>query len=209
MNINSTSWQCCSYSVHGIRFIYFITLVCPLHHPLPLPPPPPLKGRPHQAQRGPGVHLCTVQHHTTHPILSTTCIHHSLIAAPCPIDSFYSTSPPWHQVHVYSHTCVSSLPPLQKADPTKPSEGLEYTYARKTSALDHERRSLAHIWEMGGNGALGAAAAASDQLFLTYRQVGGLVCGWCWSPDPFGADEGRPRRNRFPLWSGGQPITVN
>jgi hypothetical protein len=62
-----------------------------------------------------------------------------------------------------------------QADPTRPSEGLEYTYARKTSALDHERRSLAHIWELGGNGPLGAAASGSDQLFLTYRQVG--VCG--------------------------------
>jgi len=30
----------------------------------------------------------------------------------------------------------------------KPSEGLEYTYARKPSTFDHEKKDLAHIWEV-------------------------------------------------------------
>ena len=57
----------------------------------------------------------------------------------------------------------------------KPSEGLEYTYARKPSNYDHERKDLAHIWEVGGSQEFAEEIAQGDQLFLTAKQVRGSV----------------------------------
>lgn len=53
----------------------------------------------------------------------------------------------------------------------KPSEGLEYTYARKPAAFDHERKDLAHIWEVGGSKEFAEQITQGDQLFLTAKQV--------------------------------------
>jgi hypothetical protein len=61
----------------------------------------------------------------------------------------------------------------QPPETPRPGQGLEYTYARRPSAYDHERRDLAHVWEVGGGEALAAALAAADNLLLTFRQVGG------------------------------------
>lgn len=58
-----------------------------------------------------------------------------------------------------------------RADIPKPSEGLEYTYARKPSAYDHERKDLAHIWEVGGSQEFAQEISQGDQLFLTAKQV--------------------------------------
>ncbi|KAJ9532928.1 hypothetical protein QJQ45_018044, partial [Haematococcus lacustris] len=57
------------------------------------------------------------------------------------------------------------------AEVPKPSEGLEYTYARKPSNFDHERKDLAHIWEVGGSQEFAEEIALNDQLFLTAKQV--------------------------------------
>ncbi len=74
---------------------------------------------------------------------------------------------------------VNALPPsrtcawaLSQVEVPKPSEGLEYTYARKPSNFDHERKDLAHIWEVGGSQEFAEQIAQSDQLFLTVKQVG-------------------------------------
>eukprot|EP00879_Flechtneria_rotunda_P006287 GHRR01006607.1.p1 GENE.GHRR01006607.1~~GHRR01006607.1.p1 ORF type:complete len:393 (+),score=130.27 GHRR01006607.1:184-1362(+) len=53
----------------------------------------------------------------------------------------------------------------------KPSQGLEYTFARKASTFDHERKDLAHIWEVAGSYAFAGQMALGSQIFLTYRQV--------------------------------------
>jgi dynein light intermediate chain 2 len=59
----------------------------------------------------------------------------------------------------------------------KPSEGLEYTYARKPSNYDHERKDLAHIWEVGGSNEFAESITQGDQLFLTAKQVtNAVVC---------------------------------
>jgi dynein light intermediate chain 2 len=64
-----------------------------------------------------------------------------------------------------------------RADIPKPSEGLEYTYARKPSAYDHERKDLAHIWEVGGSQEFAQEISQGDQLFLTAKQVGAGAWG--------------------------------
>ncbi|KXZ48452.1 D1BLIC protein [Gonium pectorale] len=58
-----------------------------------------------------------------------------------------------------------------RAEVPKPSEGIEYTYARKPAAFDHEKKDLAHIWEVGGSQEFAEEIASSDQLFLTAKQV--------------------------------------
>mmetsp|Transcript_19135 Transcript_19135/g.32887 ORF Transcript_19135/g.32887 Transcript_19135/m.32887 type:complete len:414 (-) Transcript_19135:1059-2300(-) len=52
----------------------------------------------------------------------------------------------------------------------KPSEGLEYTYARKPSNFDHEKKDLAHIWDVGGSPEFAQEIASGDH-FLTVKQV--------------------------------------
>jgi dynein light intermediate chain 2 len=48
---------------------------------------------------------------------------------------------------------------------------LEYTYARKPSSYDHERKDLAHIWEVGGSQEFAEEISKGDQMFLTAKQV--------------------------------------
>lgn len=60
-----------------------------------------------------------------------------------------------------------------QAELPKPSEGIEYTYARKPAAFDHEKKDLAHIWEVGGSTEFAEEVVSSEQLFLTVKQVRG------------------------------------
>lgn len=55
----------------------------------------------------------------------------------------------------------------------KPSEGLEYTYARKPSQFDHEKKDVAHIWEAATSHEAAEPITKQDQVFLTHKQVGG------------------------------------
>ncbi|WIA09474.1 hypothetical protein OEZ85_008875 [Tetradesmus obliquus] len=55
----------------------------------------------------------------------------------------------------------------------KPSQCLEYTFARKpgSSFGPGDRKELAHIWEVSGSDAFAQQLAQGSQIFLTYRQV--------------------------------------
>jgi hypothetical protein len=58
------------------------------------------------------------------------------------------------QLYLYSRT--ASI--LVQCEVPKPSDGLEYTFARRPSSFDHERKDIAHVWEVGrGHGAWGEA----------------------------------------------------
>eukprot|EP00803_Ostreobium_quekettii_P004627 evm.model.scf_672.3 EVM.evm.TU.scf_672.3 scf_672:14722-17919(-) len=58
-----------------------------------------------------------------------------------------------------------------RAGVAKPSEGLEYTYARRAREHDHEKKDIAHIWELGGGDELATKLANVDNVFLTAKQV--------------------------------------
>lgn len=58
----------------------------------------------------------------------------------------------------------------------KPSEGLEYTYARKPSNFDHEKKDLAHIWELGGSAEFAEEFVQGDAGFLNPKQVSPRTC---------------------------------
>lgn len=75
---------------------------------------------------------------------------------------------------------LTSAHPLRhvQAEVPKPSEGIEYTYARKPAAFDHEKKDLAHIWEVGGSQEFAEEIVTSDQLFLTAKQAS---YQWCQS----------------------------
>ena len=70
-----------------------------------------------------------------------------------------------------SHLATGSAASCPQAEVPKPSEGIEYTYARKPAAFDHEKKDLAHIWEVGGSQEFAEEIVNSDQLFLTAKQV--------------------------------------
>ncbi len=54
----------------------------------------------------------------------------------------------------------------------KPTEGLDYTFARKSSSLANvERKDVANIWEVSGTEAFKREIASADSLFITPRQV--------------------------------------
>lgn len=58
-----------------------------------------------------------------------------------------------------------------KSEVPKQSQGLEYTFARKTSSVVDVRKDLAHIWEVAGSEAFAQQLVQGSQIFLTYRQV--------------------------------------
>lgn len=58
-----------------------------------------------------------------------------------------------------------------RVEPPKPSEGLEYTFARKASNFDHEKKDLAHIWEIAGSAEFSKEIAQGEQIFMTVKQV--------------------------------------
>ena len=47
-------------------------------------------------------------------------------------------------------TLVSRFLFPDKRDAPKPTEGMEYNYARKTHATNVERKDVAHVWEIAG-----------------------------------------------------------
>ena len=65
---------------------------------------------------------------------------------------------------------------LVQVEVPKPSEGLEYTYARKPSNFDHEKKDLAHIWEVGGSPEFAEEIAQGEQIFLNVKQARVLAC---------------------------------
>mmetsp|Transcript_8241 Transcript_8241/g.23674 ORF Transcript_8241/g.23674 Transcript_8241/m.23674 type:complete len:415 (+) Transcript_8241:330-1574(+) len=58
-----------------------------------------------------------------------------------------------------------------RADVPKPTDGLEYTYARKSSAYNPEKKDIAHIWEMSGGEELADEVIKSEHVFLGQKQV--------------------------------------
>mmetsp|Transcript_17177 Transcript_17177/g.54938 ORF Transcript_17177/g.54938 Transcript_17177/m.54938 type:complete len:387 (-) Transcript_17177:65-1225(-) len=66
-----------------------------------------------------------------------------------------------------------------KMDVPKPTEGLEYTYARKSVATNIERKDIAHIWEISGSQDLAVEVTKNENLFLGQRQVATSVVVIC------------------------------
>jgi hypothetical protein len=152
---------CCSYLAQHLHSRYCCHLAHSAQHRLAEPGPRSASSPPHP----------TPHHSCQQPS-----------APPKP-----STPPPTAQPHDTHHHHPSPPPPcMQPPEAVKPSQGLEYTYARKPAALDHERRDLAHIWELGGGEQLAAALMSADNVFLSFRQVRrGAGCGpaglhWLW-----------------------------
>jgi dynein light intermediate chain 2 len=54
----------------------------------------------------------------------------------------------------------------------KPTEGIEYNYARKTHATNIERKDVAHIWEISGSRRFADEATEQENTFLGMRQAG-------------------------------------
>jgi len=64
-----------------------------------------------------------------------------------------------------------------KTELPKPTEGMEYTYARKSAANNIDRKDIAHIWEVAGSDELCEEVTNSENLFLGMRQVAtAVVC---------------------------------
>ena len=58
-----------------------------------------------------------------------------------------------------------------EADVPKPTEGMEYNYARKTHATNIERKDVAHIWEISGTRQFADEATEQENIFMGMRQV--------------------------------------
>lgn len=61
--------------------------------------------------------------------------------------------------------------PTSQTELPKPTEGMEYTYARKSAANNIDRKDIAHIWEVAGSDELCEEVTNSENLFLGMRQV--------------------------------------
>eukprot|EP00227_Mantoniella_beaufortii_P016060 CAMPEP_0197596268 /NCGR_PEP_ID=MMETSP1326-20131121/24667_1 /TAXON_ID=1155430 /ORGANISM="Genus nov. species nov., Strain RCC2288" /LENGTH=307 /DNA_ID=CAMNT_0043162735 /DNA_START=165 /DNA_END=1085 /DNA_ORIENTATION=+ len=68
-------------------------------------------------------------------------------------------------------TLVSRFLYPDKADVPKPTEGMEYNYARKTHATNIERKDVAHIWEISGTRQFADEATEQENIFMGMRQV--------------------------------------
>lgn len=68
------------------------------------------------------------------------------------------------------------LYPDQNQTP-KSTEGMEYTYIRKSQVtqIEGQRKDVAHIWELSGSDDLVANVSAVESLFLSMRQVSTAV----------------------------------
>ena len=53
----------------------------------------------------------------------------------------------------------------------RPTEGLEYSFMRKNSPTDLERKDVAHVWEVSGAAGLAEEVLRREALFLHARQV--------------------------------------
>lgn len=110
---------------------------------------------------------------------ATLCKQRPLVDAPNqshPSRHHSSATGPQHPTAtaITPHPPSTTHPCMQPPEAVKPSQGVEYTYARKPAALDHERCDLAHIWELGGGEQLAGALTSADNVFLSFRQVRGV-----------------------------------
>lgn len=53
-----------------------------------------------------------------------------------------------------------------KTDAPKPTEGMEYNYARKTHATNVERKDVAHIWEIAGSRQFADEVTEQENIFM-------------------------------------------
>ena len=68
-------------------------------------------------------------------------------------------------------TLVSRFLFPDKRDAPKPTEGMEYNYARKTHATNVERKDVAHVWEIAGSRRFADACTEQDNVFMGMRHV--------------------------------------
>ena len=57
------------------------------------------------------------------------------------------------------------------AQPPRPTEGMEYNYARRLSPTNPERKDVTHVYEMAGARAFADEATNQDNVFMGMRQV--------------------------------------
>ena len=70
-----------------------------------------------------------------------------------------------------------------KTDAPKPTEGMEYNYARKTHATNVERKDVAHIWEIAGSRQFADEVTEQENIFMVRARSG---------PRPFAIASGVP-----------------
>lgn len=70
-----------------------------------------------------------------------------------------------------------------KTDAPKPTEGMEYNYARKTHATNVERKDVAHIWEIAGSRQFADEVTEQENIFMVRARSG---------PRPFSIASGVP-----------------
>lgn len=101
-----------------------------------------------------------------------------------------------------------------QSETPKPTEGSEYTFARKQSVASLDRKDLAHIWEISGSQDLAALIAEGDHLFLGPLQVSARLHRVAGRPDCAGtaslnAAAGQhmaAQRGHEPLSAGESPL---
>jgi len=58
-----------------------------------------------------------------------------------------------------------------KTEVPKPTEGMDYNYARKAHPTNIERKDVAHIWEIAGTRQFADEATEQENVFMGMRQV--------------------------------------
>mmetsp|Transcript_4581 Transcript_4581/g.11313 ORF Transcript_4581/g.11313 Transcript_4581/m.11313 type:complete len:434 (-) Transcript_4581:147-1448(-) len=68
-------------------------------------------------------------------------------------------------------TLVSRFLYPDKTEVPKPTEGMDYNYARKAHPTNIERKDVAHIWEIAGTRQFADEATEQENVFMGMRQV--------------------------------------
>ncbi len=76
-------------------------------------------------------------------------------------------------------TLVNRLLYPDKTETPKPTEGMEYNYARRTHATNIDRKNVAHVWEIAGSRQFADEVTEQDNVFLGARQVTTAVVCIC------------------------------
>ena len=76
-------------------------------------------------------------------------------------------------------TLVNRLLYPDKTETPKPTEGMEYNYARRTHATNIDRKDVAHVWEIAGSRQFADEVTEQDNVFLGARQVTTAVVCIC------------------------------